>query len=183
LAEQALAHVGGVGADHQQFAVRHVDDAHQAEGDGQAQRRQQQHAAQRDAVENLAGQFGPANAAVDLAQGGVGCHAHRHIGLRITAVGIAGGQGAQLLAHGRVAALRKRANGGLAYGGIGGLQFGACHQRQQDFAHGRVLLLRQCLAQQRGLRQLDAAALQVQCRGQARFTLRRQQRQAGQGLF
>jgi hypothetical protein len=40
--EQVLHQVGGIGADHHQLAVRHVDDAHQPVGDGQAQRHQQQ---------------------------------------------------------------------------------------------------------------------------------------------
>ena len=37
--------VGGVGADRDHFAVGHVDDAHQAEGDGQAERHHEQNAA------------------------------------------------------------------------------------------------------------------------------------------
>ena len=48
----ALHHIGGVGADHHQLAVRHVDDAHQPVGDGQAQRHQQQDGAQADAAED-----------------------------------------------------------------------------------------------------------------------------------
>ncbi len=51
-AEQVLHDVGGVGADHDQFAVRHVDDAHQAVGDGEAQRRQQQDRAEAHAAEH-----------------------------------------------------------------------------------------------------------------------------------
>ncbi|MCY1165431.1 hypothetical protein D9M73_53370 [compost metagenome] len=52
--EQALHHVGSVGANHHQFPVRHVDDAHQPVGDRQAQCHQQQNAAQADSAENRA---------------------------------------------------------------------------------------------------------------------------------
>ena len=41
---------GRVGAEHHHLAMRHVDDAHHAEGDGEADRRQQQHRAEADAV-------------------------------------------------------------------------------------------------------------------------------------
>jgi hypothetical protein len=43
LRHQQLHHVGGIGAEHHHFAVRHVDDAHDAEGDRQSDRRQHQH--------------------------------------------------------------------------------------------------------------------------------------------
>ena len=46
-----LHHVGGVGAEHHQLAVRHVDDAHHAEGDGEADGREHQHRAQAQAEE------------------------------------------------------------------------------------------------------------------------------------
>ncbi len=46
--------VGRVRAEHQHLAVGHVDDAQEAEGDGQAERREQQHAGQRQAVQQIA---------------------------------------------------------------------------------------------------------------------------------
>ena len=46
-----LHDVGGVGAEHHQLAVRHVDDAHDAERDRQADRDQHQHRAQAQAEE------------------------------------------------------------------------------------------------------------------------------------
>ena len=46
--------VGRVGAQHQHLAVGHVDDAQEAEGDRQAERREQQHAGQRQAVQQIA---------------------------------------------------------------------------------------------------------------------------------
>ena len=49
-ADDLLHHEGGVGADHHHLAMGHVDDAHDAEGDGKADRGQQQHRAERQAV-------------------------------------------------------------------------------------------------------------------------------------
>ena len=48
-ADQLLDDEGGVGAEHDQLAVRHVDDAHHPEGDGEADRGEQQHRAERQA--------------------------------------------------------------------------------------------------------------------------------------
>ena len=52
--EELLHHPGGVGADHQHLAVRHVDDAHEPEGDGEPQAHDEQHGAQAQAVEQVA---------------------------------------------------------------------------------------------------------------------------------
>ena len=41
-AQPKARHYGGVGADHHQLAVGHVDHAHDAVGDGEAQRHKQQ---------------------------------------------------------------------------------------------------------------------------------------------
>ena len=49
-ADQLLHDEGGVGAEHHHLAVRHVDDAHHAEGDGEADGGEQQHRAERQAV-------------------------------------------------------------------------------------------------------------------------------------
>ena len=49
-ADELLHDEGRVGAEHHHLAVRHVDDAHDAEGDGEADRREQQHRAEREAV-------------------------------------------------------------------------------------------------------------------------------------
>ena len=51
-AEYALHHKGGIGANHHQLAVGHVDHTHQAVGDGQPQRHQQQDGAQTHAGES-----------------------------------------------------------------------------------------------------------------------------------
>ena len=47
VADQLLGHEGRVGADHDQLAMRHVDDAHHPEGDGEPDRGEQQHRAER----------------------------------------------------------------------------------------------------------------------------------------
>ena len=49
-ADELLHHEGRVGAEHHHLAMRHVDDAHHAEGDGEPDRRQQQHRAEREPV-------------------------------------------------------------------------------------------------------------------------------------
>ena len=48
--DQLLHDKGGVGADHHHLAMRHVDDAHHPEGDGQPGRGEQQYGAEADAV-------------------------------------------------------------------------------------------------------------------------------------
>jgi hypothetical protein len=52
--ENILHHITGVSADGDHFAVRHVDDAHQAEGDRQAKRDHQQNRPKAQAVKNRA---------------------------------------------------------------------------------------------------------------------------------
>ena len=84
LLEHALHHVGGVGADHHQLAVGHVDHAHEAVGDGQAQRHQQQDGAQADARKRSAQALAPGQLVVQGAQRGLqgsldlGVFLHRH---------------------------------------------------------------------------------------------------------
>ena len=48
--DHILHHEGHIGADHHHLAVRHVDDAHDAEGDGKPDGGEQQHRAERNAV-------------------------------------------------------------------------------------------------------------------------------------
>ena len=52
-ADHLLDDEGGVGAEHDHLAMRHVDDAHDAEGDGKADGGEQQHRAQRNAVPDV----------------------------------------------------------------------------------------------------------------------------------
>ena len=65
-AEEVLHDVGRVGADHDQLAVRHVDDAHEAVGDREPERREQQDRAQAHAREERGPRAARARAALDL---------------------------------------------------------------------------------------------------------------------
>ena len=82
-AEQVLHHVGRVGADHHQLAVRHVDDAHQAVGDRQAERDQQQDRAEADAGEDDAEALAPGEARLDRRQRELELRAHLGVGLDV----------------------------------------------------------------------------------------------------
>ena len=68
-AEQVLHDIGRIGADHDELAVRHVDDAHQPVGDREAERGEQQDRAERDAgEERCRSALAPREAAFDRAQ-------------------------------------------------------------------------------------------------------------------
>ncbi|MNL14179.1 hypothetical protein D3C87_1351090 [compost metagenome] len=110
-AEQRLHHVGGVGADHQELPVRHVDDADQPIGDGQAQRGQQQHAAKAQAGKQVAEQLGATLLATHLVDGLLRGGAYIGIGLLELARFIALHQRRQLLADLRIAVLAEDADG------------------------------------------------------------------------
>ena len=79
--KDALHDVGGVGADHHQLAVRHVDHAHQSVGDGQAQRGQKQHRAQADAAEDGVEAVAPDQRGVDILDGRMDGVLHRRVAL------------------------------------------------------------------------------------------------------
>ena len=79
--EQVLHDVGRVGADHHQLAVRHVDDAHQAVGDRQAERDQQQDRAEADAGEEHAEPLAPGEAAAHRVERLLQRRAHLRVGL------------------------------------------------------------------------------------------------------
>ena len=53
LTNEFLHHEGGVGAQHHHFAMRHVDDAHDAEGDGKANGSEEEHRAERKPVPGI----------------------------------------------------------------------------------------------------------------------------------
>ena len=55
LGKNLLHHEGGVGTEHDQLAMGHVDHTHDTEGDGQADGGQQQHRAQAEAEEQCIG--------------------------------------------------------------------------------------------------------------------------------
>ncbi|KAG1247505.1 hypothetical protein G6F65_020131 [Rhizopus arrhizus] len=137
-AEQRLHHIRHIGADHQQFAVRHIDDAHQAEGDGQPQRSQQQHAAQADAVEKVARPFDGGQVAVDPLQGVGGGFAHAGIGFGVYAALFLRQRGKRG-AEGGIAGGAQQFDGMAPLGRVGALQFQIGLRDQQRVAHGLVL--------------------------------------------
>ena len=71
-ADDLLHDEGGVGAEHHHLAVRHVDHAHHAEGDGQPGGGEQQHRAEREAVIDALRQAPELLRAVDGGNGGGG---------------------------------------------------------------------------------------------------------------
>ena len=79
-AEQALHGIGGIRADHQQLAVGHVDHAHHAVGDGQAQRREQQDGAEAQARKHAADVFREGQPVLDREVGLEGGSAHFDVG-------------------------------------------------------------------------------------------------------
>ena len=78
--KQSLHHVGCIRTNHHELAVRHVDDAHQAVGNGQAQCHQQQNAAQADATEHCAQPVAPGQAGLHARQRCLQRHFHLRIG-------------------------------------------------------------------------------------------------------
>ena len=125
VSDHRLNHEGDIGADHHHLAMRHVDDAHHAEGDGKPGRGQQQHRPQAEAVihalqqtpelqgeidrlhrrgrrvnhgRRLVGEGGQQGARIDIAAVAQGGNGRQAVGFR----GVAGGEqsgGARLL-HG-----------------------------------------------------------------------------------
>ena len=71
-AEELLHDKGGIGAEHDHLAMRHVDDAHHAEGDGEPDRGEQQDAAEADALEQIGGEADQPKPVVDRGERGVG---------------------------------------------------------------------------------------------------------------
>ncbi len=126
-ADGLLHDEGRVGADHHHFAVRHVDDAHDAEGDGETDGGEQQDRTERQAVPDVLSRLPDRQSAPDADGGALGCLAHPR--------GRVGGQRAE---HGErvlVAAALDDGDGGdavrLRCAGIGDEDGGAglLHQR------------------------------------------------------
>ncbi len=76
-ADDLLHDEGGVGAEHHHLAMGHVDDPHDAEGDGQTDGRQQQDRAQRQAVPEVLQDIPQRQRALDDADRLVGRGEHR----------------------------------------------------------------------------------------------------------
>ena len=66
--EKILNDVSAVSADHDELAVRHVDDAHQAVGDRKAERGKQQNGSERHAGEEQSRTLTPGEPAFDVFQ-------------------------------------------------------------------------------------------------------------------
>jgi hypothetical protein len=173
-AEQALHHVGGVGANHQQFAVRHVDDAHDAVGNGQAECRQQQDRAERQAGEDGGQGVAPGQAAFDGLERLDGGFAYRLVVLvgRI-------GQRQQQAAYCRRLHFGQCRHGGQTDGRVGVLQRGLGVRRGQQFEDLRIALGSLGLGQYRCQFGADIA-LQFAGRCQAHTAVRVEQFEGGQ---
>ena len=171
--KQALHHVGGVGANHHQLAVRHVDDAHQTVGDGQAQRHQQQDAAEADAAEHRAQLVAPGQPGFHLAQRLAQGRFDRgvRLGLQVRQQhGLGAGLVAGAQQSGRLQALRL----------VGAAQQrGGAHQRQLVLDFG-VLLGFQGLFDQRQLARVGVA-LHLLHGGHAHLVIFGKQLERGQG--
>ena len=101
--EERLHHVGGVSANHQKLAVRHVDHADQSVRDRQSEGGEQQHAAERQPGEHRAEELAATLCRRQLRQCNVGGAAHGGVRLRVSAVGLFRDDGQQQIAHLRVA--------------------------------------------------------------------------------
>ena len=140
--ENLLHHEGGVGAQHDQLAVGHVDHAHDAEGDGQPDGGQQQHRAQAEAEENGVGGFVAFGALIDFLQCAVGGVAFGGgVALRQTV--------AQHIAHRRLQAAGHRVDGvqALVKLAVGVAQHGDVQGRIDHALDQRVGFLRLAGAQ------------------------------------
>ena len=143
-----LHHVGGIGTNHHQLAMRHIDHAHQAVGNGQTQGHQQQNRAQADAAEDRAQTVAPSEACFDLAQALEQRLLDARVGLDLQALGqqrLRRGLGTlaqecgSFLALGRVFAGQQSGGTqqcqGIANVGFGLLRNGFVNQRELRITH------------------------------------------------
>jgi hypothetical protein len=151
-AEQALHGIGGIGADHQQFAVGHVDHAHHTVGNRQAQRGQQQDGAEAEAGEYAADVFGQGQAILHFQIGAEGSAAHFGLGF-VGRFGLCleGGLGVG------VGAGRQRLCGSNAQLWIGVLEGGQRVRLNQQGADLRLGFAITRLGQHRRHRRIDVA--------------------------
>lgn len=146
LLKQPLHQVGGIGAEHQHFAVRHIDDAEQAVGDRQPERRQQQDRTERQAAERLAEQIADHQAVLHLLQAALRLGAHR--GVRLVG-GV--GQRLQSGAGFRLARFAQQPHRIETHLRIAVGQLQVSQRRAQRLMHLRVCFPRQLPSQQRQL--------------------------------
>ena len=70
--EKRLHHIGGIGTDHDQLAVGHIDHAHQPVGNRQTERGDQQYRPQTDAGKKQPHSLTPGEPAIDEPQAAPG---------------------------------------------------------------------------------------------------------------
>ena len=172
--EQELTHIGGVRANHQQFAVRHVDDAHQAEGNRQAERRQQQHTAERDAVKQIADKLSTLQPTVDFAQRGHHRDPHRLVRFDIAAIGIFFEHSLQQRLQVGVGTPGQADHSGFAQRGVRRLQVGGRDQQLQNRFNIGVVFFFKCLTDQRYLCRVNGF-LKFECSCHAQLAVLREQ--------
>ncbi|MNP54549.1 hypothetical protein D3C76_1491140 [compost metagenome] len=129
----------------------HVDHPEQAEGDGQAERGQQQDRAQRQATEGLAEQFADQQLALDLGQAGFGRGAYGRV-----ALGVGLQQGFEAGAGQRVTGFAEQANGGQAYCRFAGAQLQVGQGQAEGGVHGGIRFAGEAPVEEGHLRRLRA---------------------------
>ena len=139
-AKNALHHISGIGTNHHQLAMGHVDDAHQPIGNGQAQRHQQQDGPQTDAGKGHAQALAPGQLVIDLCQRTL----ERNLHLLVLLPG-------QLLteqqACGRRCPLSQQGGGSHAFSGVAAAQQGGRAGHLQLSLDGLVAFFGQRLVQ------------------------------------
>ncbi len=139
--QQLLDDVGGVGPQHHQLAMGHVDDPHDAEGDGEADGRQHQHRAQGEAEEQGLKLAVPVDATLDMRQDAAGGGLDLTIGLALQELGQGG-------AHRGVQGIPQAGEGGQARLGIRAVEVQQGQHQAQGIPHLGGVLLGQASAQQ-----------------------------------
>ena len=147
-AEQVLHDVGAVGADHDQFAVRHVDHPHQAVGDGEAECGKHQDGTETDAGEHLADALTDGQPGLDRLERILRFGANACIGLDKIVALLFQQPEQQRLGAGAVAP-RERLDRRHAHAGVRALQLHAGLNQTQQFLDLRVGLGGKRLADQR----------------------------------
>jgi hypothetical protein len=129
--------------------VSHVDHAHQAEGDGEAERREQEHAAEAQAVDQVACDAHEQIVPFDRGDRGAGGGSHARIGFGEAAVGSLPDEGLQLRPERGIRDLGDRPDRAQARARIGAAEIEPCQcERQQSF-DPRVGLARERLPDRR----------------------------------
>ncbi len=146
------------------LAVGHVDDAHQSEGDGQAERGEQEDAGEADAVERVAEIFGARDAAVDGAQRDRGGATDLRIGLGVVALCIGQGERGEQGTHRRPRTFGETFGGRAAQRRVGALEFERRGRQDERLPGLGVGLFRERSLQQWQLRGVRGLLERLRCR-------------------